>query len=147
MWLLLLLVLFLKGDVFFLVVYLYVFEGDVFFIVVCAPVAESKLTTFWDLVLDDKKPLFTTEKFLAQANDEGVCVAHILTHTHTEAYTHRHTHTHTHTHTDTHSKGKQSDTSNLSICFSCVCTSQETCMKIEREREGWRGMEKASKQE
>ena len=91
--------LFLKGDVFFLV--LCVFEGDVFFIVVCAPVAESKLTTFWDLVLDDKKPLFTTEKFLAQANDEGVCVAHILTHSHTHTHTHTHTEAYTHRHAHT----------------------------------------------
>ncbi|XP_062399503.1 stalled ribosome sensor GCN1 [Sardina pilchardus] len=35
--------------------------------------SESKLATFWKLVLDEKKPLFTTEKFLSQANDEALC--------------------------------------------------------------------------
>lgn len=32
---------------------------------------ESKFSSFWNLILDDKKPLFTTEKFLSQANDES----------------------------------------------------------------------------
>ncbi|KAL2092754.1 hypothetical protein ACEWY4_012552 [Coilia grayii] len=35
--------------------------------------SESKLANFWKLVLDEKKPLFTTEKFLSQANDEALC--------------------------------------------------------------------------
>uniref|UniRef100_A0AAY4DTX0 TOG domain-containing protein n=1 Tax=Denticeps clupeoides TaxID=299321 RepID=A0AAY4DTX0_9TELE len=36
-------------------------------------VAEAKLTTFWNLILDEKKPLFTTEKFLSQTSDEALC--------------------------------------------------------------------------
>lgn len=32
---------------------------------------EAKLTSFWNLVLDEKKPLFATEKFLTQASEEG----------------------------------------------------------------------------
>lgn len=32
---------------------------------------ESKFSSFWNLILDEKKPLFTTEKFLSQANDES----------------------------------------------------------------------------
>eukprot|EP00064_Thunnus_orientalis_P000584 superscaffoldBa00000031_g585 len=32
---------------------------------------ESKFSSFWNLVLDKKKPLFTTEKFLSQANEEN----------------------------------------------------------------------------
>ncbi|KAM9858158.1 stalled ribosome sensor GCN1 [Aulostomus maculatus] len=31
---------------------------------------EAKFSSFWNLVLDEKKPLFATEKFLFQANDE-----------------------------------------------------------------------------
>ncbi|XP_072770375.1 stalled ribosome sensor GCN1-like [Nerophis lumbriciformis] len=33
-------------------------------------VTETKFSSFWNLILDKKKPLFTTEKFLSQANDE-----------------------------------------------------------------------------
>lgn len=33
--------------------------------------AEAKLAVFWTLILDEKKPLFTTEKFLSQASEEG----------------------------------------------------------------------------
>lgn len=33
--------------------------------------AEAKFSNFWNLILDEKKPLFTTEKFLSQANDES----------------------------------------------------------------------------
>ncbi|XP_063049670.1 stalled ribosome sensor GCN1 [Engraulis encrasicolus] len=33
---------------------------------------ESKLANFWKLLLDEKKPLFTTEKFLSQASDEAL---------------------------------------------------------------------------
>ena len=29
------------------------------------------MTNFWSLVLDETKPLFTTEKFLSQASDES----------------------------------------------------------------------------
>lgn len=32
---------------------------------------ESKMAAFWTLILDEKKPLFTTEKFLSQASEEG----------------------------------------------------------------------------
>ncbi|XP_034077743.1 eIF-2-alpha kinase activator GCN1 [Gymnodraco acuticeps] len=32
--------------------------------------SESKFSNFWSLILDEKKPLLTTEKFLSQANDE-----------------------------------------------------------------------------
>lgn len=32
---------------------------------------ETKFSTFWNFILDEKKPLFTTEKFLYQANDES----------------------------------------------------------------------------
>ncbi|XP_073321707.1 stalled ribosome sensor GCN1 [Pagrus major] len=31
---------------------------------------EAKFSGFWNLILDEKKPLFTTEKFLSQANEE-----------------------------------------------------------------------------
>ncbi|KAL7828514.1 hypothetical protein SRHO_G00321480 [Serrasalmus rhombeus] len=34
---------------------------------------EAKLTSFWNLILDEKKPLFTTEKFLSQASEEALC--------------------------------------------------------------------------
>uniref|UniRef100_A0AAQ6AI46 TOG domain-containing protein n=1 Tax=Amphiprion ocellaris TaxID=80972 RepID=A0AAQ6AI46_AMPOC len=34
------------------------------------PSAETKFTSFWSLILDEKKPLFTTEKFLSQGSDE-----------------------------------------------------------------------------
>lgn len=34
---------------------------------------EAKLAGFWNLILDEKKPLFTTEKFLSQANEEALC--------------------------------------------------------------------------
>lgn len=33
--------------------------------------AETKFSSFWNLILDEKKPLFTTEKFLSQANEES----------------------------------------------------------------------------
>ncbi|XP_005746121.1 translational activator GCN1 [Pundamilia nyererei] len=31
---------------------------------------ETKFTSFWNLILDEKKPLFTTEKFLSQCSEE-----------------------------------------------------------------------------
>ncbi|MEQ2249950.1 translational activator of GCN4, partial [Ilyodon furcidens] len=31
---------------------------------------EAKFTSFWNLILDEKKPLFTTEKFLSQGSEE-----------------------------------------------------------------------------
>ncbi|XP_033829216.1 eIF-2-alpha kinase activator GCN1 [Periophthalmus magnuspinnatus] len=34
---------------------------------------ETKFANFWKLILDEKNPLFTTEKFLSQANDETLC--------------------------------------------------------------------------
>lgn len=33
--------------------------------------AEAKFSSFWNLLLDEKKPLFTTDKFLSQANEES----------------------------------------------------------------------------
>uniref|UniRef100_A0A673CI32 GCN1 activator of EIF2AK4 n=1 Tax=Sphaeramia orbicularis TaxID=375764 RepID=A0A673CI32_9TELE len=39
---------------------------------------EAKFTTFWNLILDEKKPLFTTEKFLSQANEETLCTVLLL---------------------------------------------------------------------
>ncbi|XP_018587208.2 LOW QUALITY PROTEIN: eIF-2-alpha kinase activator GCN1 [Scleropages formosus] len=33
---------------------------------------DAKMTTFWNLILDEKKLLFTTEKFLSQANEESL---------------------------------------------------------------------------
>ncbi|XP_056152960.1 eIF-2-alpha kinase activator GCN1 [Lampris incognitus] len=39
---------------------------------------EAKFTNFWNLVLDEKKPLFTTEKFLSQANEETLCTVLLL---------------------------------------------------------------------
>ncbi|KAI1900715.1 hypothetical protein AGOR_G00052750 [Albula goreensis] len=34
---------------------------------------ESKLAVLWNLILDEKKQLFTTEKFLSQASEEALC--------------------------------------------------------------------------
>uniref|UniRef100_A0A671S775 EIF-2-alpha kinase activator GCN1-like n=1 Tax=Sinocyclocheilus anshuiensis TaxID=1608454 RepID=A0A671S775_9TELE len=39
---------------------------------------ESKLASFWNLILDEKKPLFTTEKFLSQASEEALCTVLLL---------------------------------------------------------------------
>ncbi|XP_056628816.1 eIF-2-alpha kinase activator GCN1 isoform X1 [Triplophysa dalaica] len=36
-------------------------------------VSEAKLTSFWNLILDEKKPLFNTEKFQSQASEEALC--------------------------------------------------------------------------
>ncbi|KAK3540518.1 hypothetical protein QTP70_032734, partial [Hemibagrus guttatus] len=36
-------------------------------------IPESKLTPLWNLILDEKKPLFTTEKFLGQTSEEALC--------------------------------------------------------------------------
>ncbi|KAL4660360.1 eIF-2-alpha kinase activator GCN1 [Arapaima gigas] len=33
---------------------------------------DAKMATFWNLILDEKKPLFTTEKFLSQASEESL---------------------------------------------------------------------------
>lgn len=33
--------------------------------------AEAKFSSFWNLILDEKKPIFTTEKFLSQASEES----------------------------------------------------------------------------
>lgn len=33
--------------------------------------AEAKFSSFWSVILDEKKPLFTTEKFLSQANEDS----------------------------------------------------------------------------
>lgn len=43
-------------------------EDDIFWLSVPT---EAKFSSFWNLILDEKKPLFTTEKFLYQANDES----------------------------------------------------------------------------
>ncbi len=42
---------------------------DIFFCLFVS--AEAKFSSFWNLILDEKKPLFTTEKFLSQANEES----------------------------------------------------------------------------
>lgn len=39
--------------------------------------AEAKFSSFWNLILDEKKPLFTTEKFLSQASEESKAVFNI----------------------------------------------------------------------
>ncbi|KAE8291635.1 eIF-2-alpha kinase activator GCN1 [Larimichthys crocea] len=39
---------------------------------------EAKFSNFWNLILDEKKPLFTTEKFLSQANDETLLTVLLL---------------------------------------------------------------------
>lgn len=41
--------------------------------------AEAKFSNFWNLILDEKKPLLTTEKFLSQANDESKATFHKTT--------------------------------------------------------------------
>lgn len=43
--------------------------GDVYLHVSLS--SEAKLASFWNLILDEKKPLFSTEKFLSQASEEG----------------------------------------------------------------------------
>lgn len=32
---------------------------------------EAKFSNFWNLILEEKKPLFTTDKFLSLANEES----------------------------------------------------------------------------
>ncbi|XP_061586476.1 stalled ribosome sensor GCN1 [Cololabis saira] len=39
---------------------------------------EAKFTNFWNLILDEKKPLFTTEKFLSQSSDETLVTVLLL---------------------------------------------------------------------
>ncbi|XP_070759930.1 stalled ribosome sensor GCN1 [Enoplosus armatus] len=39
---------------------------------------EAKFSSFWNLILDEKKPLFTTEKFLSQANEETLLTVLLL---------------------------------------------------------------------
>ncbi|KAM7392001.1 hypothetical protein PAMP_022644 [Pampus punctatissimus] len=39
---------------------------------------EAKFSSFWNLVLDEKKPLFTTEKFLSQASEETLLTVLLL---------------------------------------------------------------------
>uniref|UniRef100_A0AAQ4QL94 GCN1 activator of EIF2AK4 n=1 Tax=Gasterosteus aculeatus aculeatus TaxID=481459 RepID=A0AAQ4QL94_GASAC len=39
---------------------------------------EAKFSNFWNLILDEKKPLLTTEKFLSQANDETLLTVLLL---------------------------------------------------------------------
>ncbi|XP_026072938.1 eIF-2-alpha kinase activator GCN1-like [Carassius auratus] len=41
-------------------------------------VSEAKLASFWNLILDEKKPLFTTDKFLSQASEEALCTVLLL---------------------------------------------------------------------
>uniref|UniRef100_A0A8C1HQ27 GCN1 activator of EIF2AK4 n=1 Tax=Cyprinus carpio carpio TaxID=630221 RepID=A0A8C1HQ27_CYPCA len=41
-------------------------------------VPEAKLASFWNLILDEKKPLFSTEKFLSQASEEALCTVLLL---------------------------------------------------------------------
>lgn len=40
--------------------------------------AEAKFSSFWNLILDEKKPLFTTEKFLSQVNEESKAILNIF---------------------------------------------------------------------
>uniref|UniRef100_A0A8C2X4T7 GCN1 activator of EIF2AK4 n=1 Tax=Cyclopterus lumpus TaxID=8103 RepID=A0A8C2X4T7_CYCLU len=39
---------------------------------------EAKFANFWNLILDEKKPLLTTEKFLSQANEETLLTVLLL---------------------------------------------------------------------
>uniref|UniRef100_A0A1A8L3W7 GCN1 general control of amino-acid synthesis 1-like 1 n=2 Tax=Nothobranchius pienaari TaxID=704102 RepID=A0A1A8L3W7_9TELE len=39
---------------------------------------EAKFSSFWSLILDEKKPLFTTEKFLSQASEETLLTVLLL---------------------------------------------------------------------
>uniref|UniRef100_A0A7N8XZY4 GCN1 activator of EIF2AK4 n=1 Tax=Mastacembelus armatus TaxID=205130 RepID=A0A7N8XZY4_9TELE len=39
---------------------------------------EAKFSSFWNLVLDEKKPLFTTEKFISQASEETLLTVLLL---------------------------------------------------------------------
>ncbi|XP_076586806.1 stalled ribosome sensor GCN1 [Chaetodon auriga] len=39
---------------------------------------EAKFSNFWNLILDEKKPLFTTEKFLSQASEETLLTVLLL---------------------------------------------------------------------
>uniref|UniRef100_A0A3Q3E4Z3 GCN1 activator of EIF2AK4 n=1 Tax=Labrus bergylta TaxID=56723 RepID=A0A3Q3E4Z3_9LABR len=39
---------------------------------------EAKFSNFWSLILDEKKPLFTTEKFLSQASEETLLTVLLL---------------------------------------------------------------------
>ncbi|XP_035854644.1 eIF-2-alpha kinase activator GCN1 [Sander lucioperca] len=39
---------------------------------------EAKFSSFWNLILDEKKPLFTTEKFLSQVNEETLLTVLLL---------------------------------------------------------------------
>lgn len=39
--------------------------GDLFFL------AEAKLSSFWQLIVDEKKQIFTSEKFLLMASEDG----------------------------------------------------------------------------
>nr|XP_023696536.1 eIF-2-alpha kinase activator GCN1 [Paramormyrops kingsleyae] len=62
--------------------------------------SDSKMAAFWTLILDEKKPLFTTEKFLSQASEEALCTvlqlcerlfldhAHRLTNSKSQMYHH-----------------------------------------------------------
>lgn len=38
---------------------------------ICSFLPESKLSGFWQLILDEKKQIFTSEKFLQSASEEG----------------------------------------------------------------------------
>ncbi|OXB71660.1 UNVERIFIED_CONTAM: hypothetical protein H355_015599, partial [Colinus virginianus] len=40
---------------------------------------ESKLSGFWQLILDEKKQIFTSEKFLQSASEEAMCTVLLLT--------------------------------------------------------------------
>lgn len=39
---------------------------------------EAKFSSFWNLLLDEKKPLFTTEKFLSQANEDSETMLRLM---------------------------------------------------------------------
>lgn len=40
--------------------------------------AEAKLSSFWQLILDEKKQIFTSEKFLLLASEDGALPLHGL---------------------------------------------------------------------
>ncbi|XP_077163690.1 stalled ribosome sensor GCN1 isoform X1 [Paroedura picta] len=46
---------------------------------VADPQIESKLSSFWQLILDEKKQIFTSEKFLQSASEEAMCTVLQLT--------------------------------------------------------------------
>uniref|UniRef100_A0A452HQ02 TOG domain-containing protein n=1 Tax=Gopherus agassizii TaxID=38772 RepID=A0A452HQ02_9SAUR len=67
-------------------------EGVASALLICRmSLADSKLSGFWQLILDEKKQIFTSEKFLQSASEEAMCTVLQLTerllldHAHREA--------------------------------------------------------------